>query len=92
MSRKPTLSRLTTHRECYMYNNLLLQILMNAAKRRGGIIVETRQSVTIHWDHFSAFVGKVLASNTLKENVMVSVTHSPYKTVERTFHKLLQLY
>ena len=48
---------------------------MNAARRRGGIIVVTRQSVTIHWDHFSAFAGKVLASMMLKENVMVSVTH-----------------
>ena len=48
---------------------------MNAAGGRSGRTVEAWQSVTIHWDHISAFARKVLASMTLKKNVMVSITH-----------------
>ena len=67
MSRKPTLSLLPSHRACYIYSNLLLQILMNAARKKGSCgNVEAWQSVTTHWDHFSAFARKVLASMVLK--------------------------
>jgi len=46
---------------------------MNAAER-GGLSVETRQCVTIPWDHSNAFAQKVLALMAKKGNVMASVT------------------
>jgi len=53
--------------------SFFLQILMNAEVR--GSLVESRQCVTIPWDHSSAFAPKALASMTKKANVMASVTH-----------------